>query len=311
MTVLVFCATQRGVSFLEKLFDLLPDANYYIFSFRETLHEPPFFESIKQLASTRQARFIDATGFSTEAYQTACESIEIDLLFAVSWRYMIPIQLADKARRVAVVFHDALLPRYRGFAPTVWAILNGESQTGATLFHLSDSADSGDIIAQRNIPIAPDDTIAQVMSRVTQSYLDLLEINLPLLLNGTAPRYPQDASRATYTCKRIPEDNEINWHRSTQEIYNLIRGVTHPYPGAFTWLNGKKITIWSASIPPDAKPYCGRIPGAVAEIRSNGDVIILTADGMLCVHTVQIEGTEEIPAASVIKRYASRLGRKS
>src|SRR5690606_18388029 len=123
-----------------------------------------------------------------------------------------PSAIYERARLGAFVFHDSLLPAYRGFSPTVWAIINGEDNTGVTLFHMADDVDSGDIVAQQRVSIAPDETIADVLENVTQAYLSVLESYLPALMDGSAPRIPQEHEAATYTCKRLPEDNAIDWH---------------------------------------------------------------------------------------------------
>src|SRR5262249_44273378 len=154
--------------------------------------------------------------------------------------------LYERARLGAYVFHDSLLPRYRGFSPTVWAMINGESETGATLFAVSEEVDYGDIIAQSRVSINSDETIAEVMERVTDAYLLLLEQNLPRLMSGNVPRTPQDHLRATYTSKRVPEDNRIMWNSPTDVIHNLIRAVTRPYTGAYTYLDDMKLIVWSA-----------------------------------------------------------------
>lgn len=116
----------------------------------------------------------------------------IDLMFAVNWRYLIPASVYQKPRQGTFVFHDSLLPTYRGFSPTVWSILNGEAYTGVTLFEIADNIDEGDVVAQQQIAIGPYQSIATVMEQVTEGYLALLEQNLDQLLQGTAPRRPQD-----------------------------------------------------------------------------------------------------------------------
>jgi methionyl-tRNA formyltransferase len=221
---------------------------------------------------------------------------------------MIPSRVYLRPVRGAFVFHDSLLPEYRGFAPTVWAIINGEKQTGVTLFAIGDDVDAGDIVDQRAIPIGPDSTISEVMERVTETYLELLERNLQGLLDRSASRRRQDHARATFTCKRIPQDSEIDWFLATDNIYNLIRASGAPYPGAYTFLNGKKLIIWSAAPVKNARRYAGRIPGRVVEIRPAEGSIVLTGDGLLLIQQVQIEGGDPVCAADVLKRLSDTLG---
>src|SRR5207237_1403862 len=140
-------------------------------------------------------------------------SASCDVLFAVSWRYLIPSGVYRRAARRAFLFHYSLLPPYRGFSPTLWAILNSEKETGVTLFQMADQVDASPTIAQQRVPIGPDDDVASVMERINEAYLQMLEMSLPALLSGTTCSSPQDESRATYTCRRLPEDNEISWHQ--------------------------------------------------------------------------------------------------
>ncbi len=309
MRIALFCATQRGYRFLEKLHALLPEAELMVFSFREDPWEPPFLERIRQLTEACNGQFYESKQVGASRWDTLWNSTPVDLMFAVSWRYMIPAQVYERARLGAYVFHDSLLPAYRGFAPTVWAIINGEDHTGATLLEMADDYDTGAIIGQQRLPIDADDTIAAVMARVTDLYLTLLETYLPGLLAGSAPRSTQDENRATYTAKLLPEDFRIDWNWPTQRIYNLIRATTRPYAGAYTTLEGRPLRIWSASPIEHPRRYVGRIPGRVIELRPDAGSVVLTGDGALLVTEVQPEDADSQPAYQVINRISHTLGR--
>src|SRR5690606_33215043 len=144
---------------------------------------------------------------------------------------------------------------------------------------------------------------------VTQVYLEILEAELPAILSGTAPRMAQDHRLATYTCKRTLEDNEIDWHAPTDRIYNLIRAVTAPYPGATTTLEGRQIHIWQAQRLPDYKRYIGRVPGRVVEICPGRGSVVLTGDGALLITSVSVEGGERQRGDEVLNRLSHTLGR--
>src|SRR5262245_35287736 len=246
MRIALLCATRRGLRFLERLAELAPEAELVVFSFREEAYEPPFFDAIREAANARGGRFFESRHVGEEKLRSFWETAEVDLAFVVSWRYLIPPEVYRRPRRGTFVFHDSLLPEYRGFAPTVWALVNGEDHTGVTLFEIAEEMDAGPVVDQKRVPIAPLETIAEVLGRVTGTYLDLLERNLPCLLAGTAPRMPQDHERATYTCRRVPDDNRIDWNQPASAIHNLVRAVSEPYPGAFTDLDGRRLTIWAA-----------------------------------------------------------------
>ncbi|MGQ9907270.1 MAG: methionyl-tRNA formyltransferase [Candidatus Flexifilum sp.] len=309
MRVAVLCATRRGYRILERLIALLPEAELVVFSFREEPHEPPFMNEIRALTEAAGGQFYEARNVGAARWREFWETTPIDLMLVVGWRYLIPPDIYEHIRLGCYVFHDSLLPQYRGFAPTVWAILNGEQQTGITLFAIGPGVDDGDIIDQRSIPIGPDDAVADVMERVTLAALEILETKLPALINGTAPRIRQEHERATYTCKRLPEDNEIDWSADTGSIYNLIRAVTRPYPGAFTRFDGRKLIVWGARRLEVTPRYVGRIPGRVVEIRRGEGVVVLTGDGALLLTTIQVEGDSPARADEIIDSLATTLGR--
>jgi methionyl-tRNA formyltransferase len=304
--VVLACATRRGVRFLERLAAIAPQADLVVFGFREEPHEPPFLDDLAAACRRHGTELHVGRQLGAGEWEGVWEE-GCDMLLAVSWRYLIPPRVFRRARRGAYVFHDSLLPAYRGFSPTVWAVINGEDHTGVTLFAMAEELDAGDVVDQRRVPIGPDETIAEVMERVTGTYLSLLEANLPALLDGTARLTPQDEAAATYTCRLLPEDCEIDWRRSSRQIHDLVRGYTLPYPGAFTRLDGRRLTVWE-SRRLDGARWTGRVPGRVAEVRPGEGSVVLTGDGALLLTLVQPEGGEEVVAAEVLDRLSQTLG---
>jgi methionyl-tRNA formyltransferase len=306
MRICLLCATQRGYRFLQRLIELAPDAELIVCSFPEEPWEPPFMNAIKELTLAHGGQFFAQrhVGRLIEVWQAE----PIDLLLTVSWRYIIPPEVYLNTRLGAFLLHDSLLPAYRGFAPTVWAMINGEDHTGVTLLEMVEDFDAGGIIGQEYVPIGSDETIAQVLNRVTEVYLHLLEEHLPALLAGTAPRRAQDASQATYTVKLTPDDFLIDWNWPTTRIYNLIRATTAPYAGAYTFLDGQRLTVWAARQEAQPRQYVGRIPGRVAA-RADDGVVVLTGDGSLLLTEVQLAGEERLPTAQVLRSIAHTLGR--
>lgn len=308
MRIAVLCATRRGYRFLEKLSALQPHCELAVFSFREDPWEPPFLDDIRRLTEAKGGAFFETRNVAEQPGPAFWDRAPVDLMLVSSWRYLIPASVYRKPRLGAFVFHDSLLPGYRGFAPTVWAIINGEDHAGVTLFEMADEMDSGDVVAQKRIAIGPDDTIAEVVERVTQAYLELLERNLPGLLDGTAPRVAQDQSGATYTCKRLPGDNRIDWAGATRDIYNLIRAVGAPYPGAFSTFSGATLRVWAARRLTGWRRYVGGTPGRVVEVRPGEGTVVLTGDGALLLTRVEIEGRGIVCAADVLNRLDHTLG---
>jgi methionyl-tRNA formyltransferase len=307
VTIAILCATRRGYQVLNKLAEIEPNAQLVVLSFKEEPWEPPFFNDIRQLAECSHAQFLEAKQVGSPRYASFWDSLSIDLMMTVNWRYMIPPSIYRRARLGTFVFHDSLLPAYRGFSPTVWAMLNGEDHTGVTLFEIAEDVDTGPIVDQNLISIGSEDTIAEVTERVTNAYLDLLEKNLPGLLSGTAGRTLQDHSKATFTCKRLPEDNLINWFAPSAAIYNLIRAVTFPYPGAFTYLNGRLLRVWTAQ-KLDYPRYVGAIPGRVVQVIPDQGTVVLTGDGALLIKRVQYDGEDAVCANTVLNSLSQTLG---
>lgn len=305
--ITLLCAAARGLHVLECLIRLAPEARLTVVSFPEEPGEPRYLGDIRHTALMHGAEFIEARSVGRNAHLANSE-YSTDVLLAVSWRYMVPPHVYRRARKGAFVLHDSLLPRYRGFAPTVWAMVNGDDYTGATLFEMADDVDSGPIVDQRRVPIGSDDTISDVMQRVTSKYLELLEMNLPALLAGTAIRQPQDHAVATYTCKRTAADGEIDWTAPSRTIHDLVRAHTHPYWGAFTTLARRELKVWATKLLPGYPQYVGRVPGRIVEVRPGVGAVVLTGDGAILATRVQVDG-EPVTASEILKSPAQTLGR--
>jgi methionyl-tRNA formyltransferase len=175
-------------------------------------------------------------------------ALEPSFGLAIGWYYLIPRAVRELFPQEVAGIHASLLPQYRGGAPLVWALINGEHETGVSLFYLDEGADVGDIITQRTFPIAEKDTIANLLEKAQSASLEVLREALPLLSEQRAPRIVQDEARATTFPQRSPEDGEINWGWDSDVIERFIRAQTHPYPGAWTSIGGKRVTIWSADV---------------------------------------------------------------
>ncbi len=162
-----------------------------------------------------------------------------DFLFSFYYRLLLKAPLLALAPRGALNVHGSLLPKYRGRAPVNWALIHGETQTGATLHYMTEKPDDGDIVAQTAVPILPDDTAKEVFDKVTVAAELTLHGALPALVAGTAPRRAQDRAAATYFGGRKPEDGVVDWSQAAGVIHNLVRAVAPPYPGARTRLRGR------------------------------------------------------------------------
>lgn len=174
-----------------------------------------------------------------------------DMFLVVGWYHVVPRAWRDLAP--AYGMHASLLPAYRGGAPLVWAMINGEREAGITFFKLDEGIDSGEIVGQRAVPILLNDTIATLYTRIEEAGRGILADTLPGLIAGTCPHHKQDLDSGTVMPQRAPADGAIDWGRGSLDIYNFIRAQTRPYPGAFTHLDGQRIHIWQARLFDDGR----------------------------------------------------------
>jgi len=186
-------------------------------------------------------------------YLALLDSWKPDFGLAAGWYYMIPRTVRELLPKGVAGIHASLLPKYRGGAPLVWAMIHGERETGVSLFHIDSGIDTGDIIAQARIPIGPQDTIKTIYAQAIRLAVELAVENVPQIAAGKASRRPQDHSLATQFPQRSPEDGLIDWSQDPQRIRDFIRALTKPYPGAFTYINGRRVTIWDADIEADGR----------------------------------------------------------
>jgi len=172
-----------------------------------------------------------------------------DLILVVSWSQIIPKEVLDCAPLGCIGIHYSLLPARRGGAPLNWALIDGLTGSGITLFYYDEGVDTGDIIGQREFSITGDDTVKTLLDKIVLLAPDLLAEYLPRIKDGTAPRTKQREEEATYTKRRRPEDSEIPWDKLSDEgLYNFIRALVPPYPSAFTYLGNRKLTFTVARL---------------------------------------------------------------
>jgi len=208
------------------------------------------FADLSRLAQERQILYyeVDSThGKRLADFSNIFEKLRPDIILVMGWYYMVPKFIRDTAKYGAWGIHASLLPKYAGGAPLIWAIINGEKITGITLFRLDDGVDDGDIIAQRSFAILETDTIAEVYEKATIESVALIKKIFSKDISEIK-FLPQEKSKIEVWPQRKPEDGEIDWSWNPDKIYNFIRAQSKPYPGAWTVINGKKITIWSATV---------------------------------------------------------------
>lgn len=215
---------------------------------------------------------------NTPEWRERLAALQPDLILSVYYRHMIGTKILGLPRLGAWNLHGSLLPKYRGRAPINWAVLHGEPRIGMTLHRMVKSADAGAIVDQEGVDLDPRDTAEQAFRKVLPCARRVLERQIDALLAGTVRETPQDESQVTYFGGRKPEDGRINWTQTSRQIFNLIRAVTDPYPGAFTEVGGAQLMLWWAE--PDSMTARGR-RGQPGEILSVSPLVIATRDGAL------------------------------
>jgi methionyl-tRNA formyltransferase len=240
--------------------------------------EKIWFKTPAVAARERGLPVFTPASVNTPEWRERIAALRPDLILSVYYRHMIGTKLLALPRLGAWNLHGSLLPRYRGRAPINWAILHGEPRIGMTLHRMVKAADAGAIVDQEGVDLSPRDTAEQAFRKVLPCARRVLARQIDALLAGTATETPQDEAQATYFGGRTPEDGRIVWTQTSAQIFNLIRAVTDPYPGAFTDVGEARLMVWWAE--PDSPAARGR-SGRPGEVLSVAPLVIATADGAL------------------------------
>ncbi|MBO6102084.1 MAG: formyltransferase [Opitutales bacterium] len=243
-------------------------------------HEKQWFETCESLALKNSIPVYKPKSLKAPEWAELVKSLEPDLILSLYYRNFIPPAVFESAKLGAYNMHGSYLPRYRGRAPLNWSIINGETYCGVSLHVLEEGFDTGDIVDRQKVEIGPEDYVGDVLPKISAAAVDVLSRSLDSLLGGSPKLEKQDASKATYFGKRTPEDGRIDFSKSAREVFNLIRGVSRPFPGAFFERDGVRRTIWRAQILPESA--AGFEPGRIVSEKplkiACKDYLILATD---------------------------------
>jgi methionyl-tRNA formyltransferase len=290
---IVVCAySDVGYKCLKSLFDS-GESVRLVYTHEDVPGEERWFDSVADLARAHGIEPKKVADLSDPADEERIRAVQPDFLFSFYFRKMIPGSILALARRGALNMHGSLLPAFRGRSPVNWAILKGATETGASLHYMTEKPDAGDLVDQERVPIGPDDDALTVSRRVSDAAAQVLSRAMPRLKAGSAPRVPFDLSKGSYFGGRTPEDGLIDWARPAKEVHDLIRAVSKPWPGAFTDVFGKKVTVWRTGL----SPYGGHdvFPGKV-ELTEHSVIVFAGDDKPLEILSARPEGGDDLDA---------------
>jgi methionyl-tRNA formyltransferase len=257
-----------------------------LFTHEDAAGENIWFRTPAASARARGIPVFAPGSVNTPEWRDRIASLRPDLILSVYYRRIIGTRILAMPRLGAFNIHGSLLPRYRGRAPVNWAVLHGEPRIGMTLHRMTARADAGAIVDQEGVDIGPRDTAADAFRKVLPCATRVLARQIDALLAGRAAGTPQDESLATTFGARRPEDGRIDWRLTTAQIFNLVRAVADPFPGAFTEpAPGSRLMVWWAE-PAAAPRAAGAVlaaSGAVVPgtILSAAPLVVATGDGAL------------------------------
>ena len=285
-SAVVFAYHNVGVACLSVLLGHGIDVRLVV-THRDNPDENIWFESVAKLAAAHNIPVAMPDDANTPGFIAQVDALKPDFLFSFYYRSILKPGILAAATRGAYNLHGSLLPKYRGRVPINWAIIKGETETGATLHERVEKPDAGRIVDQERVPILPDDTALRVFGKVTAAAAITLGRALPKLIDGSVEPREQDLSTGSYYGGRKPADGIIDWRDSARNIHNLVRAVSPPYPGAATTVRGQAIKVTRTQLAP--AHFQHQKPGMLNV--SNERVIALCGDGrMLRIVEAEIDG---------------------
>jgi methionyl-tRNA formyltransferase len=268
-----------------------------------TLQPPP----VKIFAASRNLPVIQPERVRDDAFLQTFRQLAPDLVVLAAFGQLLPREIIDQPPLGCLNIHPSLLPKYRGAAPINWAIIRGEKKTGVTIMKMTEKLDAGDIILQEEIAIGPDETFDQLHDRLAGRGAKLLLQAIEMTTNGTAVRIAQHGDSATFAPKLNKEQGLIQWADDVERIVNLIRGLSS-HPGAYTFLDGKKLKILGATA---EATTVGEAPGTISK-RKGMELIVAAGNGYVRLIDVQVENKKRTTAEEFLRGYrispGGRLG---
>ncbi len=309
MKVLIFAYHNIGYTCVKELLSLGAEISAVI-THKDSKGENIWFKSVEDLARKNKIPVSTPTNkeIRSENFFRKIKKINPDIIFSFYYRYLLPESILEIPRLGAFNLHGSYLPAYRGRCPVNWAIIKGEKSTGVTLHYMEKSPDSGDIVAQKRVPISFRDTAFTLFTKMEKASGILIRKTYPLIEKMKIKPHRQNFKKASYFGGRNPEDGLIHWENSAESIYNLIRAVAHPYPGAYTFIEGKKLFVWNAVLSKSRNTLKNIKQGIIIRVFPSTGMLIKTGKGLLLVKSVQLEGEKEIKGKDLFRKFKGLEG---
>ena len=230
--------------------------------------------------------------------------MEPDVIVVVAFGQIIPKEILDMPKYGCINVHASLLPAYRGAAPIQWAVMNGDEVSGVTIMKMDEGLDTGDMLTKVEVPLAADETGGSLFDKLAAAGAKLLVETLPKLEKGeVTPEKQPEISTTEYARMIKKEDGKIDWTKSAVEIERQIRAMS-PWPSAFTFINGKTLKVWKASV---LKTQAGKVPGTVLAADKEG-IQVACGQNVLVLHEVQLEGKKRMEVDAFLRGYQLKPG---
>lgn len=275
-----------------------------VFTHADDANENVWFGSVEKCAQSLGIPVFAPPNPNTPEWIKKIEAMRPEIIFSFYYRKLICDAILTIPPKGGLNLHGSLLPKYRGRAPVNWVLVHGEKETGLTLHYMIAKPDAGEIVAQKKVSVAEADTALTLYKKLVPLTREILMETIPLLAKGTAAKIPQDETKASYFGGRKPEDGKIDWKKSSREIYNLVRAVTHPYPGAFTFSEGKKTFIWQSEL----KEYRRPKSQGSGMIISATPFIVSCMQGSLVIQQIQTENEQELSGEDWVIKNSVQIG---
>ncbi|MGB5746047.1 MAG: bifunctional UDP-4-amino-4-deoxy-L-arabinose formyltransferase/UDP-glucuronic acid oxidase ArnA [Desulfobacterales bacterium] len=246
-----------------------------VFTHQDDPNENIWFESVAELSAANDLSVYAPEDINHPLWVEKIREMGTDILFSFYYRNMVGKKILEIPPAGCLNLHGSHLPRYRGRCPVNWVLILGEKETGVTLHYMTPRPDDGDIVGQKRVPIDDEDTALSLHKKLAAAAGDLLDDLLPKIRENRAERIPQEPTSASYFGGRRPDDGEIDWGQDAASVRNLVRAVTRPYPGAFSYLGNRKCIFWQVRL---AKTISSASPGTVLSINP---LTLACADGSI------------------------------